>query len=82
MASKPILYYLDWSPPSRAVEMTAALIGVDLEIKRVSLLDADHLKPEFVKVSGSFIFISFTIKLYFRSVRIFIDESTAYNSAA
>lgn len=48
--AKPILYYIDWSPPSRAVQLTAKTLGVDLEIKIISLLDGDHLKPEFLKV--------------------------------
>lgn len=47
---KPILYYIDWSPPSRAVLLAAKIIGIELEIKVVSLLDAEHFKPEFLKV--------------------------------
>lgn len=48
--SKPILYFLDLSPPSRAVALTAKYINLDLEVKVVDLLAGDHLKPEFVKV--------------------------------
>lgn len=48
---KPILYYIDWSPPSRAVLLVANIIGIELNIKVISLLDADHLKPEFLKVT-------------------------------
>lgn len=50
MSSKPVLYYLVLSPPARAVSLTAAALGVDLEIKEVNLLESDHLKPEFLKV--------------------------------
>lgn len=54
--SKPILYYLDWSPPSRAVTLTAKILGVELDIKIISLLDGDHLKPDFVKVKENSIY--------------------------
>lgn len=47
---KPILYYIDWSPPSRAVLLVAKIIGIELDIKVISLLDDDHLQPEFLKV--------------------------------
>lgn len=49
MANKPVLYYLDLSPPSRAVLLTAATIGVELELKVVDLLAGDNLTPEFIK---------------------------------
>lgn len=50
MSSKPILYYIDLSPPSRSVLLTAAAIGVELELRVIDLLGGEHLKPEFVKV--------------------------------
>lgn len=46
----PSLYFAALSPPSRAVLLTAKLLGVDLELITIDLLAGDHLKPEFVKV--------------------------------
>lgn len=39
------------SPPVRAVLMTAAELGVELEEKMVDLLNGEHKNPEFVKVN-------------------------------
>jgi glutathione S-transferase len=45
------LYQLSGSPPCRAVRLTAAAIGVDLNLKHVDLTAGDHLKPEFLKMN-------------------------------
>lgn len=50
--SRPILYTLHLSPPCRAVELTAKALGLDLEQKVVNLLTGDHLKPDYLKVTG------------------------------
>lgn len=50
MSAKPILYYNYLSPPARAVLLTAAAVGVDLELKEVNLVDKENLSPEFIKV--------------------------------
>lgn len=50
MSSKPILYYLVLSPPARACALTAAALGVELELKNVDLLGRDNFKPDFLKV--------------------------------
>lgn len=50
MSKKPILYMHPVSPPSRAVLMTAAALGIELEQKSVDLLSFEHMKPEFIKV--------------------------------
>lgn len=62
MSNKPVLYYVDLSPPSRSVLLTAAAIGVELELKIVNLLAGDHLTPEFLKVSPSKHHFSFANK--------------------
>jgi len=51
MANNPVLYYIDLSPPSRSVLLTAAAIGVELELKVVDLLAGEHLTPEFLKMN-------------------------------
>lgn len=50
MSQRPVLYYSPLSPPSNAVLLTAAELGVELELKIVNLLEKDHLKSDFVKV--------------------------------
>lgn len=50
MSSKPILYYHILSPPSRAVLMTAAELGIELELKVINLLEFEHKSEEFIKV--------------------------------
>lgn len=47
---KPQLYWTQRSPPARAVLITANLLGVELDLVETSILDGDHLKPEFLKV--------------------------------
>lgn len=51
MSQKPILYMHIYSPPARAVMLTAAALGVEFELKPVDLLGLEHRKPEFLKVS-------------------------------
>lgn len=53
MSKKPVLYYVLLSPPCRSVLLTAAALGVELELKEIDLLGLEHLKPEFVEVSVS-----------------------------
>ncbi|XP_011066704.1 PREDICTED: uncharacterized protein LOC105153504 [Acromyrmex echinatior] len=45
------LYQLTGSPPCRAVLLTAAAVGVDLNVKNVDLSAGEHLKSEFIKVN-------------------------------
>ncbi|ROT80120.1 putative glutathione S-transferase 1, isoform D-like [Penaeus vannamei] len=42
-------YYMDMSPPCRAVMLTAKAVGVDLNLKLVNIMTGDHRKPEFLK---------------------------------
>ncbi|XP_021693938.1 glutathione S-transferase 1 [Aedes aegypti] len=44
-------YYLPGSAPCRAVQMTAATVGVELNPKLVNLMNGDQLKPEFLKLN-------------------------------
>ena len=38
------------SPPCRAVALTAAALGIEMNFKPVNLLNREQLKPEFLKV--------------------------------
>lgn len=49
MAEK--LYMTPTSPPVRAVLCTAKALGVELELIEVNLLEAEHMTPEYIKVS-------------------------------
>ncbi|XP_055307097.1 glutathione S-transferase 1-like [Sitodiplosis mosellana] len=51
MSNKPILYMHTFSPPSRAVLMTGAALGIEFECKVVNLLEFAHLEPKFVKLN-------------------------------
>lgn len=51
MSSKPILYYMTVSPPSRAVLMVAAALDIELELKTINLLAMEHLTPEYLSVT-------------------------------
>ncbi|XP_058813010.1 glutathione S-transferase 1 isoform X3 [Topomyia yanbarensis] len=44
-------YYLPGSAPCRAVQMTAAAVGVELNLKLTDLMAGEHLKPEFLKIN-------------------------------
>ncbi|XP_058130510.1 glutathione S-transferase 1 isoform X3 [Anopheles coustani] len=44
-------YYLPGSAPCRAVQMTAAAVGVDLNLKLTNLMAGEHMKPEFLKLN-------------------------------
>ncbi|XP_052865859.1 glutathione S-transferase 1 isoform X1 [Anopheles cruzii] len=44
-------YYLPGSAPCRAVQMTAAAVGVELNLKLTNLMAGEHLKPEFLKLN-------------------------------
>jgi len=45
------LYYTPLGAPSRAVMMTAKMVGVKLNLKTVDLMAGEHLKPEFLKLN-------------------------------
>ncbi|XP_035774394.1 glutathione S-transferase 1 isoform X2 [Anopheles albimanus] len=44
-------YYLPGSAPCRAVQMTAAAVGVELNLKLTNLMAGEHMKPEFLKLN-------------------------------
>jgi glutathione S-transferase len=44
-------YYIPFSAPCRSVIMTADILGIELNNKPLDLMNGEHLKPEFVKVS-------------------------------
>lgn len=45
------LYYIPASAPCRAVRLTAAAVGVELNLKLLDLMAGEHLKPEFLKIN-------------------------------
>lgn len=47
----PTLYYMDLSPPSRSVLLTAAALGIELKLKNIDLFKKEQLNPEYIKVS-------------------------------
>lgn len=49
--SKITLYSLLVSPPCRAVLMVGEAIGIDFDVHEISLINNDHKKEDFLKVS-------------------------------
>ncbi|EAT40305.1 AAEL007964-PA [Aedes aegypti] len=49
--TKPIVYTLYLSPPSRAVDLCAVALGIELERKVMNLLEREHLDPKFLKMN-------------------------------
>ena len=46
------LYHTLWSPPSRAVRMIGRAVGARFNLIECDLMGGEHMKPEFLKVSG------------------------------
>lgn len=76
MTNKPILYYVNRSPPCRTVLMVAKAIGVDLELKLTLTAKGENRTPEFLKVSKVEIMFNILTNLTGN-----VDESTTYNSS-
>lgn len=51
----PILYYLPPSPPCRTVLLLGRLLELDFDLRAINILEGEHLKPEFVQVSETFL---------------------------
>lgn len=45
------LYYLPGSAPCRGAMLTAAAVGVELNLKNTDLMKGEHLTPEFLKLN-------------------------------
>lgn len=45
------LYYLNISPPARAVLLAIRNLGLEVDLKVVNLLSQEHLTPEFLKLN-------------------------------
>lgn len=45
-------YYAKFSPPCRAVQLTAAALGLKLELIDTDLRNGAHLTPEYLKVAS------------------------------
>lgn len=52
--TRPKLYLMEGSVPVRAVLITAAAIGLDLEKEYLNILKGDQFKPEYLKVITKF----------------------------
>lgn len=48
----PVLYTQDISPPARGVLLTAAALGVQLELRTIDLFKKEQRSEEFRKVSA------------------------------
>ncbi|KAE8741840.1 hypothetical protein FOCC_FOCC012626 [Frankliniella occidentalis] len=46
-----ILYGDEVSPPVRAVMLACKALGINYEFKKVSVMNGDHKKPEFIKIN-------------------------------
>lgn len=57
MSKKLILYMSTISPPARAVLMTGAELGIEFDLKCVDLLNFEHRKSEYIKVSFKIKFV-------------------------
>ena len=62
--SKPVFYYMLESSGCRTVIAVARLLGVELEFKRVNLLEKEQLNPDYVKVRIWFCSLNPTIIIY------------------
>ncbi|ALC40878.1 CG5224 [Drosophila busckii] len=51
MSNKPVLYYAPRSPPCRAVLLTAAALGVELDLRVVNVKAGEHKSEEFLKLN-------------------------------
>ncbi|KAF2880917.1 hypothetical protein ILUMI_25246 [Ignelater luminosus] len=45
------LYYTPWSPNCRAVQLTAKLLGIDINLKRLQVSKKEQLTSEFIKIN-------------------------------
>lgn len=52
-ATGPILYMTKTSPPVLSILITAAAIGLDLELIPVNLAEEEQMKVDFIKVTMS-----------------------------
>ncbi|XP_043643212.1 glutathione S-transferase 1 [Drosophila teissieri] len=52
MSAKPILYYAPRSPPCRAVLLTAAALGLELDLRLVNVKGGEHKSAEFLKLNA------------------------------
>ncbi|EDW02742.1 glutathione S-transferase 1 [Drosophila grimshawi] len=51
MASKPVLYYNSRSPPCRGVLLTAAALGLDLDLRSLTVKAGENMTPQFLKLN-------------------------------
>ena len=58
MSAKPKLYLMLESPPCRFVVMISKILGVDLELVNVNLLEKENLDQKFASVSDLLSFVT------------------------
>jgi len=51
MSGKIVLYNLDLSPPVRTVKTTAKLLGLELDVRNIDLMNGEHLKEPYIKLN-------------------------------
>jgi glutathione S-transferase len=45
------LYYMSMSAPCRAVLLTAKMVGIEINLKTINLMQGEHMQPEFLKIN-------------------------------
>ncbi|EDW08765.1 glutathione S-transferase 1 [Drosophila mojavensis] len=51
LVNKPVLYYAPRSPPCRSVLLTAAALGLELDLRIVNVKAGEHMTEEFLKLN-------------------------------
>lgn len=57
--SKPILYYMALSPPSRFAYVVSIVLGLDIDIRIVDLFKKEHHEEAFKKVIKNYLNLSY-----------------------
>lgn len=57
MSKKITLYYNMLSPPSRAVLLCGAELGIEFDSKVLDLINLEHKNPEFIEVCFAFLYL-------------------------
>ncbi|KAJ6636455.1 Glutathione S-transferase 1 [Pseudolycoriella hygida] len=49
--SKPILYYFEICPPSRAIRLALNVIGLDVDYRHINIIEGEQNTPEFLAIN-------------------------------
>ena len=55
------LYYMPHSPPCRSVMMLAKRLGINFNLKLISVPNGEQLKPSYIKVKHSYFINDFNL---------------------